>query len=469
MRSRPEWGKRVADPNPTMAAGTDLVAAGGGRLVSQGGAGLPARAVIDSREVRSGDLFVGLPGATCDGGSFAAEALEKGAWGVVVSEEWADQVEPGEAWVIGSGDPLHALQGIARRRRRDLGCKVVGITGSNGKTTVKDICRALLGEYTHASRENRNTEIGVPLTILEAPADTEILVCEMGMRGVGQISELCAIAEPDVGVVTNVGPVHLELLGTIESIAAAKAEMLAGIEDGGTAVVPADAGYLGPHVSGDLEPRTAEGVEILRFGPGGDVFARAVDLSGDGTRAEVEARDETCEFTFPFSGEHNLLNALAAISVGFALGIDLATMARRAPRVVFSRLRGDLVRLTGGSVLINDCYNANPVSMRAALDHLSSFDADRHLAVLGEMRELGPEAERFHSEVADYAREVGVDMLVGVGEQAKAYEPDKWFATADEAAVGLAEALGDGDVVLVKGSRSVGLEAVATRLTGQGS
>jgi UDP-N-acetylmuramoyl-tripeptide--D-alanyl-D-alanine ligase len=309
----------------------------------------------------------------------------------------------------------------------------------------------------------------VPLTILEAPADTEILICEMGMRGVGQISELCAIAEPDVGVVTNVGPVHLELLGTIEAIAATKAEMLAGIKDGGKAVVPADAGYLGPHLRGELEPCVPEGVEILRFGPGGDVFANTVDRLGDGMSVEVEAKGETCQFTFPFAGEHNLLNALTAIAVGSALGIDLATMARRAPGVVFSRLRGELVRLTGGSVLINDCYNANPVSMRAALDHLLTFDADRHLAVLGEMRELGPEAERFHSEVADHAREVGVDIVIGVGEQAKAYEPDKWFATADEAAMGLAEALGGNDAVLVKGSRSVQLEVVATRLIGQSS
>lgn len=233
-------------------------------------------------------------------------------------------------------------------------------------------------------------------------------------------------------------------------------------------MVPADAGYLGPHLGGELEPSTAEGVEILRFGPGGDVFAGAVDLLGGGIRTEVEARGETCEFSFPFSGEHNLLNALAAISVGIALEVDLATMARRAPGVVFSRLRGELVRLTGGSVLINDCYNANPVSMRAALDHLSTFDADRHLAVLGEMRELGPDADRFHSEVAGHAREVGVDLLIGVGEQAKAYEADQWFATAQEAATGLAEVMGANDVVLVKGSRSVGLEAVADRLTGEG-
>lgn len=451
-----------------MVTGTDLVEAAGAKLISAGGGGLPLRAVIDSREVRAGDLFVGLPGTTCDGGAFAAEALEKGAWGVLVSDEWADSVESGKDWVIGTEDPLRALQAIAHRRCLDLGCKVVGITGSNGKTTVKDICRALLGESTHASRENRNTEIGVPLTILEAPADTEFLICEMGMRGVGQITELCEIAAPDVGVVTNVGPVHLELLGSIEAIAAAKAEMLAGIKGGGTAVVPADAGYLGPHLRGELEPCAAEGVEILRFGPGGDVFISAVDLLGGGIRTEVEARGETCEFSFPFSGEHNLLNALAAISVGIALGVDLATMARRAPGVVFSRLRGELVRLTGGSVLINDCYNANPVSMRAALDHLSTFDADRHLAVLGEMRELGPEADRFHSEVADHAREVGVDLLIGVGEQAKAYEPDQWFATAQEAATGLAEVMGDEDAVLVKGSRSVGLEVVADRLTGEG-
>lgn len=454
-----------------MHSGATLAEVAVGRVVNQGGEGMPLRAVIDSREVQPGDLFVGLPGAVSDGGSFASEAIRSGAWGAIVSDRWAEETEPGDAWLIAVGDPLSALQGIARQRRLDLACQVVGITGSNGKTTVKDICHALFGERSYASQENRNTEIGLPLTILEAPADTEYLICEMGMRGAGQIAELCEIAEPDVGVITNVGPVHLELLGTIEAIAAAKAEMLAGVKPGGTAVVPADAGYLSPHLAGETDPRPAEGVDLLRFGDGGEVFASGIEtrLDAGEISAEINAPDSSHRFTLPFTEQHNLLNALAAISAGIALGIDLETMARRAPRIVFSRLRGEIVRLEGGSVLINDCYNANPVSMRAALDHLATLDASRHLAVLGEMRELGPDAERFHAETAGHARDTGVDILIGVGEMARAYAPDNWYATAEEAAAGLSDVLGDGDAVLVKGSRSVGLEAVAQRLGHGGS
>lgn len=455
--------------DPVLTSGATLAEVAGGRVIGTGGEGIPRRAVIDSREAAPGDLFVGLPGANADGGSFGSEAIRSGAWGAIVSEQWADETEAGDSWLIAVDDPLLALQRVARQRRLDLGCQVVGITGSNGKTTVKDICRSLLGERAYASHENRNTEIGLPLTILEAPAETEYLICEMGMRGVGQIAELCEIAEPDVGVITNVGPVHLELLGTIQAIAAAKAEMLAGVKAGGTAVVPAEAGYLAPHLAGEIEPRIPDGVRQLRFGDGGEVFASGVEVhpeSGE-ISAEINGPSGSHRFALPFTEQHNLLNALAAISAGIALGIDLQTMARRTPGIVFSRLRGEVVRLEGGSVLINDCYNANPVSMRAALDNLATLGNSRHLAVLGEMRELGPEAERFHGETAAHARDTGVDILIGVGEMARAYEPDAWYGTSEEAAEGLSGVLGGDDAVLVKGSRSVGLEVIAQRL-GQG-
>lgn len=448
-----------------IVSGDALADVAGGIVVERGGDGLPRRAVIDSREAAEGDLFIGLSGEKADGGSFAAEALANGAWGAVISSEWARRSEGAGAWLIGVDDPLKALQSIARQRRRDLGCRVIGITGSNGKTSVKDICQALLGENAFASRENRNTEIGLPLTILEAPEGTEFLICEMGMRGEGQITELCEIAEPDVGVITNVGPVHLELLGSIEAIAATKSELLAGIVSGGTAVVPADPGeYLAPHLEGKLEPSPAPELRLIRFGEGGEVFASGIELRPDGISAEVNAPSASHRFDFPFPERHNLTNALAAISAGIALGVGLSEMARRAPGIVFSRLRGEVIRLEGGSMLINDCYNANPVSMRAALEHLSTVPGERHLAVLGEMGEIGPEAESFHAATGDFARESGVEVLIGVGESARAYQPDAWFSTAAEAADYLGGTVGEGDVILVKGSRSVGLEKVAEAL-----
>lgn len=453
-----------------MVSGGSLAEAALGEVIREGAEGMPSGGAVDSREVRPGDLFFGIPGENFDGGEFASQAIANGAWGVVAGREWLDRIEVGDAWLIAVEDPLVSLQRIGRQRRRDLDCRVVGITGSNGKTTVKDICRAIFGDHTHASEQNRNTEIGLPLTILDAPEDTEIMICEMGMRGTGQIAELCEIAEPDVGVITNVGPVHLELLGSIEAIAAAKAEMLAGIKPGGTAVVPAEPGeYLAPHLRGELDPGPAEGVSLLRFGDDGEVFASSIDLSSGHISAEINTPSGAHRFEFPFRGSYNLLNGLAAVSAGIALGLDLAEMARRAPGIVFSRLRGEMIRLQSGSMLINDCYNANPVSMRAALDNLSSLDAERRIAVLGEMLELGPEAKTFHSDTGAHARASGVDLILGVGDMAKSYSPDRWFGTAAEAAEDLAEMIGANDVVLVKGSRSVGLEVIADRLASGGN
>jgi UDP-N-acetylmuramoyl-tripeptide--D-alanyl-D-alanine ligase len=440
--------------------GERLASAAGAEVLHPGGPGGPRRVVIDSREVREGDLFVGLLGERDDGGRFARDAIRAGAWGALVGTQWgreaAAQGDDG-TWLLGADDPLAALQALARHWRAEIGSRVIGITGSTGKTSVKDVCRAILPARVHASPENFNTEIGLPLAVLAAPEDTEVLVLEMAMRGPRQIAELCAIAPPDVGVVTNVGPVHVELLGSVEAIAAAKAEIVEALADGGTAVVPADAGPLEPHL---------EGVErVLRFGAGGDVHARAVLVDAGETNAMVVTPAGRQAFKLPFVEAHNLDNALAAIAAGVALGLPLQGMAERAPGIVFSRLRGELVELPEKSILINDSYNANPVSMRAALDNLASLRTEgRRLAVLGEMRELGSEAAAYHREVGRHAREQGVEVLIGVGELGGEYEPDEHVADAEAAAEALARALEPGDAVLVKGSRAVGLELVAERL-----
>jgi UDP-N-acetylmuramoyl-tripeptide--D-alanyl-D-alanine ligase len=443
-----------------------LASAAGAEVLASGGGGGPRRAVIDSREVGEGDLFVGLPGERFDGGEFGAEALRRGAWGVMVSTQWGRELvmqrnlgatEEGGGWVIGAADALASLQSLARAWREELACPVVGITGSTGKTSVKDICRVLFPGEIHASPENYNTEIGMPLAMLRAPQGTDVLVLEMGMRGPGQIAELCAIAEPDVAVITNVGPVHVELLGSIEAIAATKAEIIDGLRPGGTAVVPADAAGLEPHLE------RAE--KLLRFGAGGDVEAIQVTTAARRTEALVRTPLGEHPFELPFAEAHNLDNALAAIAAGVALGFPLERMAGLAPRIVFSRLRGELVELPEDAILINDSYNANPISMRAALDNLASLGAEgRRVAVLGEMRELGPEAAAYHREIGAYARERGVALIIGVGEHASSYEPDQQVADAEAAADALAAALRPGDAVLVKGSRAVGLERVAEKL-----
>ena len=438
----------------------EIAAALGAEVAARGAAEPPRRAVIASGDAGPGDLFFGLRGERRDGGEFAPAAIAASAWGVVVGSRCAFSVDVTEkahrSWVFVVEDPLAAMHSLARACRRALGARAVGVTGSVGKTSVKDIARALLPGRVHASPENFNTEIGLPLTILEAPPETDVLVLEMAMRGRGQIAELAAIAEPEVAVITNVGPVHVELLGSLENIAAAKAEILDELLPGGTAVAPVEAGVLEPH----LAPIAAQ----LRFGPGGDVEATEVSVRDGVTEALVRTPLGSQRFHFPFTEAHNLTNALAAIAAGVALGADPAGMADRAADIGFSRFRGERLELPGGIVLVNDCYNANPVSMRAALDHLASLEAERSVAVLGEMGELGPDSAAFHREVGEHARAAGVDLVIGVGAPARDYDPDELVADPGEAAELLAARLEPGDAVLVKGSRSAGLEAVAEQL-----
>ncbi len=445
-----------------------IAAEAGAEIVHEGGGGRPERAVIDSREAGPGDLFFGLPGTSEDGGAFAGKALAAGSWGAVVSPAHAEEVGEwrGEGWVLRSADPLRSLQTLARGWRRELGCPVVGITGSTGKTSVKDIAKALVPLRVHSSPENFNTEIGLPLTILGAPPETEVLVLEMAMRGMGQIAELCEIAEPTIGAITNVGPVHIELLGTLEAIAEAKAEILAGLGAQGRAVIPEDADALEPHMHDSLD--------TLTFGPGGDVFARSAEVTGGATVADVTTPAGDARFKFPFTEAHNLQNALCAIAIGVALGVTLDEMARRAPGIEFSRLRGELIALAGEIVLVNDCYNANPISMRAALEHLAggvggAARGDRRVAVLGEMKELGPDSAVYHRDIGSYARSLGISPVIGVGEMAQEYAPDEWVADADEAAEIVDSILADGDALLIKGSRSVGLERLTDELVARRS
>jgi UDP-N-acetylmuramoyl-tripeptide--D-alanyl-D-alanine ligase len=409
--------------------------------------------------VKPGDLFVGLRGAHTDGGAFGPRALEGGAWGVLATPGHAEdaglaapggpQISPGVA--IASDDPLAALQSLAREWRRELASKVTAITGSTGKTSTKDILAALLRPHlrTHSNRENLNTEVGLPLSVLEAGRGTEALVLEMAMRGEGQIAELAAVAEPDVGVIVNVGPVHLELLGTVERVAAAKAELIRDLKASGACVVPARERLLADHLRDDLE--------TITFGPGGDVMM----LSFDAGRAEIEARGRPIALELPYAEPHNLLNTLAAVAAATALGV---TPAGRVD-VRFSSLRGEVVELPGGVTVVNDCYNANPMSMRAALDHLAATPADRRIAVLGAMAELGPDSSEYHRAIGERARELGIDVLLTVGANALGYVEGfdgeiHSVASPEEAGALLEELALPGDRVLVKGSRSVGLERV---------
>jgi UDP-N-acetylmuramoyl-tripeptide--D-alanyl-D-alanine ligase len=417
----------------------------------------PLGVSIDSRAGAPGELFVGLRGERVDGGEHAAQALADGAWGVLVSPAHADALAESahSGAVLAHAEPLAGLQALARAWRRELrarGAMVVAITGSTGKTSTKDILAALLGEQLRvaASPENLNTEIGLPLALLGAPADTELLVLELAMRGAGQIAELTAIAEPEVGVIVNVGEAHLELLGSREAIAAAKAELIAGLAPGASAVLPAREPLLDPHLRAD--------VQVITFGAGGDVSLAqrradgSVLVAHDGTQIELWPS---------FTQAYNLQNLLAAVAAARALGYT----PRGRVDVRFSALRGQRERLPGGVVLVADCYNANPMSMRAAIDDLAETAAARRVAVLGDMLELGPESPRLHREIGAHARVAGVELLVTVGPLAaemRAAFAGESHAAPDAQAAGelVAGLLREGDTVLVKGSRGVGLERV---------
>jgi UDP-N-acetylmuramoyl-tripeptide--D-alanyl-D-alanine ligase len=447
------------------AAGAQLLRGTAGATSAEA----PPRAVVDTRALAPGELFVGLRGEREDGGARAGEALAAGAWGVLVSPERADALLSGASGqggaVLSHPDPLAGLQALAGAWRGELGergCAVVAVTGSTGKTSTKDILAALLGNSmaTAASPANLNTEIGLPLAVLAAPPGTRALVLEMAMRGPGQIAELTAIAQPDVGVIVNVGPAHLELLGSLENIAAAKAELIAGLHPGASAVVPAQEPLLEAHLREDLE--------TITFGEGGDVaLIGLADPPGAGTRSGVRIalHGEEIELWPSFTQAHNLSNLLAAVAAASVLG----PVPEGRLDVEFSAMRGQREQLPGDAVLIDDCYNANPMSMRAAIDELSATAPGRRVAVLGEMLELGPEGPALHRELGAHARAAGIDVLVTVGALGAQIGAGYGGAThelpdAQAAAAAVPALIQEGDTVLVKASRGVGLERVSDAL-----
>ncbi len=407
-------------------------------------------ASVDSRNITPGSLFVGIRGEFTDGGQYAVDALRDGAAAAVVRESAWRWIE-GEAQalrrpVIVADDPLAVLQIAGRIALERSGAKVIGITGSTGKTTTKDLLLAMLraaGVRAEGTPGNLNTDVGVPMTLMGLAEDTEVAVIEMGMRGAGQIAELTALAPPRVACITAIGPVHLEVLGSVENVAAAKAEILLALPSGGTAVIPADEPLLEPHLA-SLDP----GVTVVRVDPDG-----ALELDLSLTKA-WERR-----------------NAAAALACCRALGIEPPA----GVPIGFERsaMRGQEHELPGGGTLIEDCYNANPLAMEAALSDLAGRPG-RRVAVLADMMELGPDEARFHRQVGTRAAELGIDLLVAVGERAAGYAegagdlPTVRFATVEEAVEGVAAHLQPGDTVLLKGSRSMALERVGAALLAAG-
>jgi UDP-N-acetylmuramoyl-tripeptide--D-alanyl-D-alanine ligase len=395
--------------------------------------GRPADGVVrrihdDSRDARPGDLFVALN----TGFRFADSARAAGAATLLPRDQEA------------------ALAALARVVRNRSGAAVVAVVGSTGKTTTKDALAALCAAVTPtvAAFASKNNELGLPLTVLRLEPETRVLVAEMGMRGLGQIAELCEVARPTLSLVTSIGPEHLELVGTVESVARANAEAIEALPQGGIAVVPADEPLLDPYLRDDLDVR--------RFDRG------AVQRDGDTWLFPVGGREIQLEL--PFTQHHLATNVLAALTAYDALGLPLERAPEGAAAMSLSRWRGEVHELRGGGLVVNDAYNANPVSMRAALlDLAERADGRRRVAILGQMAELGADSDRYHAEIASLVDELGIEVVVAVGAEASGYLarrgdgitiPD---ALAFEAIAGV---LKPGDAILVKGSRAVGLEGI---------
>jgi len=451
----------------------ELRRATGGRL-RQGEETTPVFGVsTDSRKIMDGSVFLALSGENFDGHDFAAEALAKGAAGLIVSRPLSGTV-PQTAFVIEVSDTLRALQDIARYHRLKYDIPVIAVTGSNGKTTTKDLIAAVLAEKftTLKTEANYNNEIGLPLTLLSLHGGHEAAVVEMGMRGLGEIKALTEIALPNMAVVTNVGETHLELLGSQENIALAKAELVEALDSRGVAFLNGD----DPQVRG-MAARCKG--EVLYYGTtsNADVWADEIKVVDGGTTATVNAGNHRFSVSLPVPGRHNILNAMAAVAVGLRLGLSAREMRQGLSRFTPTALRLDILTTPDGYTLINDAYNASPLSMRAAVDTLTDVAAGRKIAVLGDMLELGEISEPAHRQIGGYAAEKGVSGLFTFGGQA-AYiaegarqagrQPDYigTFDNMETLVQKLRAFLRAGDTVLIKGSRGMRMERVCKALQG---
>jgi UDP-N-acetylmuramoyl-tripeptide--D-alanyl-D-alanine ligase len=426
---------------------------------------LAVGAATDSRKVREGDLFFALRGRT-DGADFAPEAHLRGAVATVATR-------PLDVPTLVVDDPLEALQRLARwtlLRQDAPSPTVVGITGTVGKTTTKDALATILryaGRRVSATVGNLNNEIGLPLTILASDPRTEILVLEMGATHAGDIQYLCAIAPPDIGILTAISPVHLDSFGTLEDLAAAKGELALSLPESGTLIAPAGA----PETATGSGRRLDRRITFARAGAA-DLVASKIEGTEEGLRFVASIAGESAEVRSPVFGTHLVEPLLAALGGALALGLDLEQAAHGLSRLRRTGLRGDLYSLKEDIIVYDDSYNASPAAVAAVLE----YGADQALrqrrrlvVVLGGMFELGACARAYHREAGELAAEVGVDLLVCVGDEARWYAetfPGRVlsYPDAQSAADALRTELQARDYLIVKGSRGVGLDTLTRKL-----
>ncbi len=417
---------------------------------------------IDSRTTAPGQLFFAIAGERVDGHEFVEAALEAGAVAAVVRKDRLARY-PVKTALIAVDDTLAALQSLAAAVRRLWGKTVVGVTGSTGKTTTKEAIAHVLSSRLKVLKSvgNLNNHFGLPLQLLRLEPEHEVAVIEMGMSHAGEIRVLAGLAQPDIGVITNVAPVHLEFFDSLAGIARAKYELIAALPAGGTAVLNADDEYVSQF------GRDFKG-KVVTYGIRKPAAVRAenVQLRGLlGSSFEVVAHGRRAHAAIALVGEHNVLNSLAAIAVALERGLPLETAVESLGTLAAAEKRGEILQL-GGATIIDDCYNSNPKAMQSMIDALVSVPAARHVVVAGEMLELGPAGESLHHECGRFMALKGVQRLIGVRGLAEAMVRAAaaegveavFVATPEEAGERIASELRPGDVVLMKASRGVRLE-----------
>jgi UDP-N-acetylmuramoyl-tripeptide--D-alanyl-D-alanine ligase len=416
---------------------------------------------IDSRTIREGELFFAVKGERLDGHDYVVAALEKGAAAVVQKDQLHRY--PEKARLLAVDDTLIALQTLATAVRKLWGKPLVGITGSAGKTTTKDaVAHVLAARFRVLKSEgNFNNHFGLPLMLLKLEPEHDVAVIEMGMSHAGEIRALAKIARPEIGVVTNVAPVHLEFFDSLAGIARAKYELIESLPATGTAVLNADDEYVSQF------GRDFNG-KVVTYGTGAtaDVRAENVQTCGaEGSEFEVVVLGGRAHAHLPLVGEHNILNALAAVGVGMARGLKLSEAVQALATLAAPDKRGQVLQL-GNITVINDCYNSNPKALHAMVDALAAMKAGRRVVIAGEMLELGPAGEEMHRAAGQHMAEKKIDVLIGVRGLAQAMVESarraamtaEFVSKPEEAGEWLAREARDGDVVLLKASRGVKLE-----------
>lgn len=423
----------------------------------------------DTRNLHVDDLFIALRGPNFDAADFLADAERQGAAGAIVER----QVDSGLAQVV-VPNTRHALADLACSWRERFELPVIGVTGSNGKTTVKDMCAAILRTHAGdcdavlATRGNLNNDIGLPLMVLELRAAHQSAVLELGASAPGEIETLAAIARPTVGIVTNAGPAHLEGFGSVEGVARTKGEMFAALPPNGTAILNRDDPFYEEWLA------RCPGCHTLSFGLGPHAEVRATDIRENGNSLEFSMHLHDTHFPVRLGmvGQHNVRNALAAAAATLAAGVERGAVQEGLAAAVQAGGRLRRLRLASGVVVYDDSYNANPASLRAAIDFLASQPGETWL-VLGDMKELGSDSRRLHHDCGVAAQEAGIDRLLCVGAEARAAatafgKGGRWFDSRDALVGAVAGELVPGTTVLVKGSRSMGMEKVVAALASKG-